>query len=214
VQRNLRIYLSALYDIFSPSVPSIPDPADAAASQSKSQEHLLEDNQIKTEEDQSKVSRSSLQPSQPFTGESTWLFRIEGYILDPSMQFPVACGKKFTEFVKKIVIEAENENNSATIEVEDDEDSSAANKALLFEWVKTSMLKETDGFELKGLKNGNLKIFIILDYPSDKFYASKQLQVSLGFSPDISTKAAFLVDLWRYISVLNLFKKFIHYFIE
>jgi len=193
--------------ITSPEIPSTL--TSSAAFDSLDQDIDIDGVEFKVESTDKSLENSIVEKNsvEEFFGEPSWIFRIEGYILDPSMQYPVALGKKFTEFVKKIVIEAEDPEDAMiedprTIEVTDCMASTPrSDGSLLFEWIKTPMIRETDGFELKGLKNGNLKIFLVLDYPSDKFHASKELQSALGLTPEISSKSAYLVDLWRYVSV-------------
>ena len=128
-----------------------------------------------------------------------WTFRIEGYILDPSQQYPVACGKKFSEFLRKIIIEEVDQSSERPSKLSTDDVVGEK----LFEWTKTIVSKETDGFEIKRLGSGKrlLKIFILLDYLNDKFHPSKELQCVLRLGSEISSKSAFLVDIWRYITV-------------
>ena len=128
-----------------------------------------------------------------------WTFRIEGYILDPSQQYPVACGKKFSEFLRKIIIEEVDQSSEKPSKLS--RDNVVGEK--LFEWTKTIVSKETDGFEIKRLGSGKklLKIYLLLDYLNDKFHPSKELQSVLRLGSEISSKSAFLVDIWRYITV-------------
>ena len=142
-------------------------------------------------------------PRPPPGPPRAWTFRLEGYILDSTHSYPVVVGKKFSEFLKKVVITDLNPSISSSADNQEPEH--------LFEWTKTMISKETDGFEVKrrlsieqhNAKAIELKIFLIFDHVNDKFVPSSHLRSILGLPANdtLYTKSALFVEFWRYLVV-------------
>ena len=120
--------------------------------------------------------------------------RIEGRILDhpkypkmPGCEYP-----KFSSFFKSAIIELER-------------DLALYPDGNVVEWIKTTGLADTDGFEVK--KSGTaanvpVKIYLNLDYAPEKFKLSEELSQLLGIHTD--TKAHVIMALWQYIKIHKL----------
>ncbi|KAJ1511951.1 SWI SNF- matrix-associated actin-dependent regulator of chromatin sub D [Coelomomyces lativittatus] len=134
---------------------------------------------------------------------NSWTLRIEGRLLD-SQEKPSNVNKKFSHFVKQVVVEIDNDPNFY----------SEPNFAEYYKEVGKEV--DFDGIEVKRKGNADVpvKIVIRLDFGPEKFKLSKELDQivmhDIGGPSKIGidqllTKSEVVLAIWQYIKQHKLF---------
>ncbi|KAH7096157.1 SWI/SNF complex 60 kDa subunit [Auriculariales sp. MPI-PUGE-AT-0066] len=121
-----------------------------------------------------------------------WTFRVEGRLLETaSKSQSKAPARKFSHFVRRIVIEF-------------DQDPNLSSQPNIVEWARGPSVPEQDGFEVKrrGDQPVQARVLIHLQQTPDRFMLSPDLARVLDMTED--TRSNILTGLWSYIKLNGL----------